>query len=1286
MNNNLRKIFTFALVVATVVTTSGILSVRTVKAAAPAGSLIKVAGNSTVYYLDNNGKRDVFPNSKTFMTWYRDFSSVMTISQSELESYPIGGNITYRPGVRLVKVTSASSVYAVGYNRTLHGIVSEANAVSLWGANWNKMIDDVPDAFFTNYVVGAPLTAGMYGEGQLVKTASSPDVMYYDGSSYRPFASEAALTANRFSFAHVATAPASMSLTPVGSVISGADASLTNTAGGASSSVSTGTGLSVALSADTPASASLPAGATGVNYSKFNVTASSDGDIILQSVTINRSGVGTPADFANVYLYDGLNRLTTGRSINTSTNKATFNNLNLTIPRGTTKTLTIVADMLTIGDGGTGSGSSALGVASASDVVAGGATVSGSFPVMGNMMGMTNVSAGTVTIAKNGTLTNPKAGQTGAKVASFQLTAGSGEDLKVTGITLYQIGNISSDRLSNFVLKQAGTTVAAAASMSNNNIMLTFTAPYMLEKGASRTFELYADVAASARANDTVRIYLDNGADVHSVGQTYGYGASVTRTAYDNSAADGTDASWSTVEAGQVTLSFQGPAVQDIAVQQQDVELFRFTITSQSNIEVRNTNLNLTAGGTGADNDLTDVDGLLNLTVANYTDIKFTDVTSNQLLAGPKDVTASGNDLTQTLTYTDIWNVNAGQTRTIKVTADVANYTPLSDETIKATLNAFTPSTDIKNLDTNQYLASGDVVPSGAIAGNTHRVKAGSLTSALGATPSAQTYVNGSSAVKMTGINLTAGTGKDVRVTSIMLTATGANSCATETDCILNVKLWDGTTQVGVTKSLSSSNTVTFDNLNYLITKGTTKTLTASVDLNTLSSVAGSTTIHFDVAAAGDVVAQDVDGNTVSNSGTVTGPSHTITSAGTLSVALAADDSETEARIILTGKTDEVLGKFRFTAVNEDLKLTRVTIELPSSTADEINSVSLWDGATKVTGDVSVTSAATPYAKFNTFTSDFIVPKNASKTLTVKANTNTISGGADPGTTITATLATDTSADDQFEARGVNSNTVLDDDDMTQTDARNMVMYKTKMTLTEMAPTCAGTTQNGCLLSGIEQEVYKFSVAADANEDVSLKQLILDVTQTDVVGTNDTLTLGTFKLYRGNTDISSFVDIHNLAGATIESTNTLGEGTAQAIITWSSEEVIAKGTSNTYTLRATPGGWTTTADNDSLRVILDNDATQQTSGLTYLVDLDTTAAQMTASLGNLANSSLLGTEGASPTLAANANILWSDNSAVPHTSSLVDSTVGGTDSTSSADWWNAFLTKSLPFSGYTQTN
>jgi len=1219
----LRKFLTVGVMVLSIIAMSG-LTVNTAQAAAQPGDLIKMDGLSSVYYLGNDGKRYVFPSESVYFSWYNDFSGVITIPASELQSYPLGANVTMRPGTKLVKITTDPSVYAVTPNGVLRKIQSEADAIALYGPNWNKMVVDIADAFFTNYTIGTPLNSGEYPAGTLLKNPNNASIYYFDGTNYRMISSEAAFNANRFNMNNVVTT--SMTLTASGTAITGAE-DLAKPYGATSGSVVTGSGLTVALAASTPAAAAIPTGAVNVPYTKINVTAATDGAVTINSITFTRSGIGSANDFTNVYLYDGATRLTTGRSVNSSTNKVTFTGLNYTVPAGTTKTLTLTADINTSGN------NDAFGIVSASDVVSTGATVSGSFPITGNTMNIVSQSTGSVTIARTGSLSNPKLGEQNAKVAEFNLTAGSVEDLSVEGLTLYQLGNISNANLTNFTLKQAGNTIATAAGVnSNNNIVFTFNSAYNLDKGTTKTFEVFANIGSSARAGDTIKIYLDNASDLLARGKTYGYGVQVNRDGYDNGSNNGDDASWTSVDAGQITISYQGPSVTDYAVQDTDVELFRFTVTSQNNVEVRNTRLLLTAGGNDADKDADDAGGLFNDTTANYTDVKFVDATTGQVLAGPKDVAYSkvDDDASQVLTYTDTWNLAAGETKTIKVTADIANFTPAGNETIKATLNPF-ESSDIKNLDNNLFVQTTDIVPSGAVTGAAHNVKTGSASVSLAGTPSAQTYINGAADVAMTGMNLTAGTGKDIKVTSIKLTAVGVVSCATESNCVLTVKLFDGSTQIGETKSLSGD-TVTFNNLNLVVTKGTTKTLVAKATLNTLSTVSGGTTLHFDVAAATDITAQDNDGNSVTLTGTVTGPTHSILDKGTIAVTLAPDEIDlTESRIVLAGNTDETLAKYKFTATNEDLKLTKMRVQLSANTSEEVASLALYDGSTKLTGDVVPTNGATIYADFNSFTQDFIVPKDSSKTLTVKANLNTVSAGASSGTTITASLVYDTN----FEVRGVNSNTVITSVGSSNVDGRAMTVRKTKATLVENA------VANTNIVNGSEQEIYNFSVSADSKEDVAIKQLRFAVSLTDNVGTNNTLAATSLKLYRNGSDITSLV------GAMAD----LNEASTDITVAFTGEEVIAKGSTNVYSLRATLTGYTTGADDDSITVKLNSDS--------VLNDTTNTAAGVIAE-GDGKN-----------------NFVWSDNSATSH---FVTSSV------TSSDWTNGYQVKNLPFSGKTMNN
>lgn len=121
-----------------------------------AGALIR-ASLPAVYYCGADGKRYVFPNEKTFKTWYSDFSGVQRITDAELAAIPLGGNATYKPGVRMIKVQSDPRVYVVAHGGVLRNIPSEAAAVTLYGAAWATMVDDIPDGFFVNYSLGTPL-------------------------------------------------------------------------------------------------------------------------------------------------------------------------------------------------------------------------------------------------------------------------------------------------------------------------------------------------------------------------------------------------------------------------------------------------------------------------------------------------------------------------------------------------------------------------------------------------------------------------------------------------------------------------------------------------------------------------------------------------------------------------------------------------------------------------------------------------------------------------------------------------------------------------------------------------------------------------------------------------------------------------------------------------------------------------------------------------------------------------------------------------------------------------
>jgi hypothetical protein len=118
------------------------------------GRLIKGTSWTTVYYLGPDGKRYVFPNDKTYLSWFDTFTYVKQIADAELIKTPLGGNVTYKPGVRLIKVDTDPKVYAITRGGVLRWIKTEEVAEQLYGKDWSTKVDDLPDSFFTNYKEG----------------------------------------------------------------------------------------------------------------------------------------------------------------------------------------------------------------------------------------------------------------------------------------------------------------------------------------------------------------------------------------------------------------------------------------------------------------------------------------------------------------------------------------------------------------------------------------------------------------------------------------------------------------------------------------------------------------------------------------------------------------------------------------------------------------------------------------------------------------------------------------------------------------------------------------------------------------------------------------------------------------------------------------------------------------------------------------------------------------------------------------------------------------------------
>ena len=478
----MKKLLTYAVVLTTVVWSVGLFAMPLSVSAASAGDLIKLqcaTGASVtdpckaVYYLGSNNKRYVFPTEKTYKSWYSDFSGVKIVSATEMASYLIGGNVTYRPGIKMVKVTTDPRVYAVAANGTLREIGSEAIAKALYGDNWNTMVQDLPDAFWTNYTVGSSIAAA---------------------SDYDKAAATSAAT--------------SISV----------DKNLDNT----TPSTPAASSLTVSKAVDTPASGIAVENAGRVAFTKINLTAAADGDVTVDSWVIQRGGLGADGAFSSIDILDASTMLPineTGKTLS-SDHTATVND-DFVIPAGTTKSIIIAANMASVLDSYAGQVPT-LGLKSLT--LKGSTTVVGTLPIDGNYQTINaTITVGTATVTRgayiNATSTALEVGTTGYTFFSFKVAASSAEDVTLSNLKVYQSGTAGWTDLANIKLYQESTELATGVA-SGNYVTFTFN-PVTIAKGNNKQFVVKADIAGGSDRTIILGIYRDT--DLVVKGSVYGY-------------------------------------------------------------------------------------------------------------------------------------------------------------------------------------------------------------------------------------------------------------------------------------------------------------------------------------------------------------------------------------------------------------------------------------------------------------------------------------------------------------------------------------------------------------------------------------------------------------------------------------------------------------------------------------------------------------------------------------------------------------------------------------------
>ncbi len=1083
-----KKAFTTAVAAATILWSVGISSfVAPMTAhAASAGSVIKGTTLSTLYYYGSDGSRYAFPNEKTYFSWYSDYSGVQTISDSALAAIPLAGNVVYRAGSRWIKIQSDPKTYVVTPEGQIRWIESESVASGLAGSDWNTMIDDVADTFFVDYTVGTSLTSATNAfNGAYVSMGGSNYLV--SGSSKRMVTSAGA-SANWLQSRNLLDGSSvTLSGLSAGTELSSAESSLIDAA--QLGTAVTG-GLSVSLASDTPASATVPGGAASVSFTKVKLMASS-GSASVSQMVFHLGGIGSLSDIDNSYLYEGSVRLTDARSINSSTRNVTFSGLGISLASGASTYVSVRSDVSTDAVGGD---TASFALSSASSVTST-ATVSGSFPISGNTMTFSTTDAGTVEIDKTGSITDPTIGETGADIAKFKVTAHT-EDATLSQVTI----NVdqASDH-SNYKLKKA-STVLATGTVSGDLVTFVLTSGLFIKDGDNANLTVSADIGG--QSGDTIGVGIEAATDVVAVGSDYGFNLGVdldvdgTYGDTGSQCGDGDNCSFSTIQGGQLTFAFNGPAADDIQVDSNEQDLMDFTITAENYTTLKefDVNVNSSTSGGDADNGLVQDSGDLNL---QNIAIRESD---GSVWMGPEDLSGD-EDAADTVTFTDDQTLQSGESVDLMVTADVDVNTPADNVYYVAIVMGSVVAEDANGDDVT------DITPSSDITGHNFTTVDASLDANASTPPSSGLFVKGSTGVSVSGFNFEAGNASDVTVTDITYAVTGSDDAEVTDfnddnidvgDYVSSCSLYDsesGSLVDGPESPTDNSGdaNLEFQSFNWTVAAGETSKLILKCDFSNTDLTSGDDdAFAFGIANDEDVVAEDGDGQDVStNVGTsnTNGAVTTITLSDMGSLAVSLDGSTANSTIILGASTGVAMSKFKFTASDEPFVVNHIELD-NAGTADDVASVV----KISYTNSAGATETKSGYLSSGVVSFDGLdlyVPTESSRTLTVTIDTASVSStAASAGDTIELDLT-----DDNFEAIGsASGETITDYTGDNVIAANTMTLHKTKPTLS-----LASGSPSGAGVAG-DSEVFRFNVAADSRGYVTLNSVLFKVVTSDAGG------------------------------------------------------------------------------------------------------------------------------------------------------------------------------------------
>jgi hypothetical protein len=849
--------------------------------------------------------------------------------------------------------------------------------------------------------------------------------------------------------------------------------------GGSTGGVSAGTGngLKVMVSASSPNGSVLVQGQGIGDLGDFTFSNPTAAPINVTGLTFKRIGVSNDSTLTNVYLYNGVNRITDSAGVSGSQFSYSTPGGIFTVPAGGVYTVSVRSD---IADSTSGQ---QIGVSLVSVSSNGTLDSSVSFPVNSGYQTISAASLATVdfTVAPS-PLGSPSISPQNDYPVWQDTISVSSNPVKLSSIKFTNLGSIDASSVVNLRLMVDGVQAGATVPMMSSDRTVTFdlsAAPVTLST-QSHVVKVIANIVSGA--GDTLQLSVQRSSDAMFVDSQLGqpvtpkylggnFGA-VTTTVVTMNAVSGS----SGVSA---SLSPTSPN-QTVAVGASNVKWASFNmLASGENVKVQDLYVyaDTSSHGLGLDNGKVYFNGVQ--------------------VGSTKDIVEGNGGAIAYSAATDFslgssLILPAGQTATVDIYADAKTTTSVNlsnNETVTVYLAAGS-----SNAQGQSSLASTNV-PASNTGGNQITVSSSSLTATKYSGYGNQTVIAGALNAKLGAFTLSTGSTEGVTVNTINFSLSSAAAAS-----VTNLMLKDEATgaQLGTvisTPSTSNSYAVTLD-----VPASSSKTI--GIYGNILSGAGAGpiqATITTSTTGTGDITG-------ISASAASTALQTITVGNGSLTATTGAGDPTSTN--VVAGASSIPVGEFNFAASNSAFTVQNLAVLIPNGAATSVTNVTLTykdaNGATQTATqplNVAAVNAAGQYATA-TFTGlTMYVPANDSANLDVSVGTPTVASGATSGAAINVKLDLGGASSGNGTFRAINSA----GSSITLVSTGAAISSNGTFYVRKSVPTFAMITPSSSI-PATGSPIYKFSITADPAGAIEWSKLTFNVGTTSATITNAYLT------------------------------------------------------------------------------------------------------------------------------------------------------------------------------------